>query len=1306
MDDLQIRLFGGLHVTQAGTPLTRFISNKVPALLAYLAANPRPHPRDTLADLLWGDLPDSDAKNNLRQALSNLRKFVAPYLLVTRETVAFDTSQPYTLDVEQFARLAAADPTLSPTAQAHHLEQAVALYQGDFLADVWLRDAPQFEDWLIAQRTHWRELALNALHQLTDWHLQQRHHPQAISTANRLLALDPWREEAHRQLITALARNGQRAAALKQYETCRRLLDEELGLEPSAATRHLAERLKAVGTAPRHNLPHLPTSFLGRTHELDQIPTLLLHPTCRLLTLMGPGGVGKTRLAQEAARLLINEFTDGVWFVSLAPLSRAEDVITAIANALGVTFSGAAAPLQQLRHTLRTKELLLILDNVEHLLNQGGLDLISDILSHSRDIRLLVTSRERLNLQAETLLEMGGLPYPPATPVTGTTPLPRPRPTDFPAIQLLVERARQLQPDFSLEQQEQAAIRLCQLVDGLPLALELAITWIRTLSLTDIVAEIERATDFLATNLRDIPARHRSLRAVFDYSWQLLTPQEQEAYCRLACFRGGFTYEAAQAVAHLNLKALVGLVDKSLLRRGNNNRYLRHPLLLQFANDKLAENPALAAEVRQNHARYFGDFVQAQEPLIFGGRADIALKRVQPEMENLRQTWEYAIEQRDTTLINQMADCFMQIFDFQGVYQEGVALAERLIQALRPAFAPANQADALALGRAYGLSGAFHFRLGEYATALAHSQTSQQLIEPFRPHVAYGHALTYAGAAAFGLGDFPQVISHWQAAATAYHEAGSLWGETVGQGNLGEAWLALGNTAAAKECSHTSLALAQKLETPELIANALINLSMAAHQEKQYDQAETYAQQALIHHRQMDHTAHIANDLAVLANIASERRHHEQALDYLREGVEMLRRVGNRLYLVQRLVELGQAALSAHHLEEAEAAFQEALDDALTTNTTNIALRALTHLAELYYQQGQTGVALRVALFVSQQEGATGETRAAAEQFLHTLSAQLSPDQLASLPAPSQTLTRQVVKQLLSPAEPPPATWVKPTPPIAVQPSASRYVAELFLARGGMGELYRGRDTQTGETVAIKRLLPHLITPDSDIVLRFQREAEVLRQLDHPNIVRLIDTVEEGEQLLIVMEYVPGGSLRDWLDRSPRLPLARVLEIGLELADALARTHHLRIIHRDLKPANVLLAADGTPRLTDFGIARLGEQMGGLTTQGATMGTAAYMSPEACRGEPLDTRTDVWSFGVMLVEMFCGRNPFERPHFAATLTAILHDPLPDLAQECPDIPPPLAEHLQRLLTRGREQRPASMRAIAAELEKILTLIRP
>jgi serine/threonine protein kinase len=220
------------------------------------------------------------------------------------------------------------------------------------------------------------------------------------------------------------------------------------------------------------------------------------------------------------------------------------------------------------------------------------------------------------------------------------------------------------------------------------------------------------------------------------------------------------------------------------------------------------------------------------------------------------------------------------------------------------------------------------------------------------------------------------------------------------------------------------------------------------------------------------------------------------------------------------------------------------------------------------------------------------------------------------------------------------------------------------------------------------------------MITRFKREAEILRQLNHPNIVKLLDTVGEGENLMIVMEYMPGGSLRDLLDKTPQLPLSQTITIALELADALARTHHRHIVHRDLKPANVLIAQDGTPRLTDFGIARLAQGHTHLTTQGATLGTVAYMSPEALKGEELDARTDVWSFGVMVLEMLCGRNPFDKLHLAPTLAAILQEPLPQVAQVCPDIPPRLAELLQTMLIRDRAERQGSMRAAAAALEEV------
>jgi tetratricopeptide (TPR) repeat protein len=264
----------------------------------------------------------------------------------------------------------------------------------------------------------------------------------------------------------------------------------------------------------------------------------------------------------------------------------------------------------------------------------------------------------------------------------------------------------------------------------------------------------------------------------------------------------------------------------------------------------------------------------------------------------------------------------------------------------------------------------------------------------------------------------------------------------------------------------------------------------------------------------------------------------------------------------------------------------------------------------------------------------------------------------------------------------------------------SRFVITGTIGQGGMGEVYRGQDLETGETVAIKLLKPDIIESDPSLIERFTREGEALRRLNHPNIVKMLAMLEEDNMHYIVMEYVSGGSLQDLLDRQPQLPVERVLSIALELADALTRAHHLKIIHRDLKPANVLLAEDGTPRLTDFGVARLGERTR-VTVTGSVIGTYYYLSPEACMGEDLDQRTDIWSFGVMLYEMLAGRRPFDEEHSAAILIAILNNPVPDLAALRPDAPPDLVDLIYRMLEKDRDQRIPSIRLVGAALEAII-----
>ena len=265
---------------------------------------------------------------------------------------------------------------------------------------------------------------------------------------------------------------------------------------------------------------------------------------------------------------------------------------------------------------------------------------------------------------------------------------------------------------------------------------------------------------------------------------------------------------------------------------------------------------------------------------------------------------------------------------------------------------------------------------------------------------------------------------------------------------------------------------------------------------------------------------------------------------------------------------------------------------------------------------------------------------------------------------------------------------------------AERFELAYLIGEGGVGQVYKGRDTQTGQAVAIKALRPEVILDAPDLVERFRREGQVLRELNHPNIIKVLATFEEGGQQYIVMEYAPGGSLADLLRNQPQLPLPRAVGIALEVADALARAHHLHIIHRDIKPGNILLGQDGTPRLTDFGLAHMADYPP-ITTRGEVLGTFQYLSPEGCNRQTLDERADIWSLGVVLFEMLAGERPFQGEGYpGAIVNAILNQPVPSLADYRDDVPPALDGLLRRMLAKNRGARIASMRQVGAELEAI------
>ena len=658
-----LNLLDTFQATLNQQPLPHFRSSNNQGMLVYLLLqNDKPIHRGTLATLFWPDETDKNASNNMRQSLYQLRKLLGdldnpdqPFLLVSRQTVQFNPESDFELDVRQF--LHAID--------TGDLETAVSYYQGELLPG-FTCDSLEFETWLRQERETLHNLALEAMQEVAQDCLQNGRFDQAQTLARQQLKLEPWREQAHRQLMQAFALTGNRSKALAQYNFCQEVLAEELGIEPAAETLKLFEDIKAgrYGSVDatetllppvkaRHNLPAETTQLIGRDQEVDQISQLLIEDGQRLITILGPGGIGKTRLAQAIGANLLDQFQHGVYFVDLAPLAQSDEMGLAIAATLDYQAPDTAqAMFPQLLKAISHQNLLLILDNFEHLLD--GATVVTEILEACPSVTILVTSRQRLNLTIENRFELSGLDFPDwLTPEDAL---------DYTAVQLFMENGRRAQPNFTLtEKNVNDVAHICQLVQGMPLGLVLATSWLELLSPGEIAIEIEKSFDFLSSAMADLPARQRSMHAVFDYSWQMLTPTEQAVLAKLSVFRGGFTREAAEQVADANLRILLSLVNKSLLQRQpESNRYQLHELLRQFAAQKRRKVDS-ADVAAQAHCHYFASLMAEEvRHQLFYWPVHIPRKYM-ADRDNIHRAWDYAL---DHGLVNELSNLVRSVATF------------------------------------------------------------------------------------------------------------------------------------------------------------------------------------------------------------------------------------------------------------------------------------------------------------------------------------------------------------------------------------------------------------------------------------------------------------------------------------------------------------------------------------------------------------------------------------------------------------------------------------------------------------------
>lgn len=627
MSHLDLYLTGRIEALLDQRDITReFRTEKERTLLAFLAVeSERSHMRDVVGELFWPDRPGGVARTNLRQALAGIRRALddrkndPPFIISDDETIQFNPRASFSLDVVSFKEQIQAVQS-HPHANlescpvcVRSLEKAVSLYRGEFMEGIYLDDSQRGQEWITFEREQLYSQVLSAVQNLIAHYTQQGDHEQALSFAQQLVNLAPYEESAHRALMQMFSNIGRRSAALEQYQTVKRILKDELGVEPSAETTSLYNLIKAGSLAPPTQplsaavpvqIPVPITSFIGRENELAWFEGCLSNPTCRLVTLVGMPGTGKSRLAMEAAARYSQFFPDGVKFYRLDAVKDPVMLPGYLARGLGVELPASLDPMLALGNLLSPLNLLIILDGFEHLV--GATELLLSLLRSAEQLKILVTSRRRLDYQSVCIMELNGLKYPPHEKVE--------QPEGYPAVQLFLSRATRSQPGFQLDSRQMIQLtRICRLVDGLPLGMEVAAAALRDYTLQQIADLLEKSPSSLAVGLKDVPDRQRSLWTMMEDFWRQLSPSDQVALTHLSVFHNSFNAEAAQAVTGMDVRALSSLADQSLITHPTPYTFGLHPLVRQYAFQRLQMSPTEAAQFQEAHCGYFFDYLHQRQ---------------------------------------------------------------------------------------------------------------------------------------------------------------------------------------------------------------------------------------------------------------------------------------------------------------------------------------------------------------------------------------------------------------------------------------------------------------------------------------------------------------------------------------------------------------------------------------------------------------------------------------------------------------------------------------------------------------------
>lgn len=946
---VEIRLFGPLQFQEAGRPIT-LQSRKAAALLAYLILTGRRETRPFLVELFWPELTERRGRANLSWALNHLRKHLPGCLTADFQSVAFQPEQAVDVDAVRFQQLAQSGGLTD-------LQTAVNFARGELLAGFALDDCPEFELWLAAEREQWRQRVTDVTLLLVRGCRENGDYTTAIEYARRLLGLAPWREAAHRELIWLLALTGHRTAALEQYERCREVLVDELGIAPTDETVQLAAQieageLKASLQPPAIYRPTLPpqpeTPFFGRTAELAQIEELLLSANCRLLTIFGIGGTGKTRLAVEAGHRLAGHFSDGAAFISLAALDKPEQITAVIGD--GIDFRPKASenepPASQLNQFLAGKLLLLLLDNFEHLL--GGVPLILGILAQCPEVKIIVTSRVRLNVQAETILHLGGLDGETAEGENN-------------AVSLFLERARRVQPGLRPTTAEMAAInRLTASVGGHPLAIELAAAQLNVATIDSIVAETAESIESLRVTYADFPERHHSIEAVFDLSWQSLSPAAKVALGRLSFCQGGCTPKAAQALTGVSRAVFIELVNQALIQLVDG-RYHMHELLRHFAKARLTTEQV--EEARKIHSDFYLRWFDEVGAGLSGPDQRRILAKVQADFENIRHGWRWLFISpkhlaNAAVEVNRLCWLFRNYFQRQGDAMEGAAVFAAAAEAV---YGRPEAGQLAAVLRAFEiiqtpvgwLPKIPDETLQAYQEAFAHR--SEQIGGAALFHLALGYSYLLDGDEDIATDRCRRQL---EKSVSLYQAAGDEEKSAVVRFLLARRLTLLGDNMSAIEQFQACLATYRRRQDIWGEARTLEQLGRTRYGIGDFEGAEM----CLIHcrelNRELDFGPGIAFSTRWLGNVATARGQYEKAHARYLQALELEQGLGD-LYQIGRCYNnLGVVCKNMGEYKQAEHWYQQSLATFEGLHNGGLTAMVYNNLGMLFEAQGRYEKAL------------------------------------------------------------------------------------------------------------------------------------------------------------------------------------------------------------------------------------------------------------------------------------------------------------------------------------------------------------